>query len=425
MLSTPDFLDGLVGLTEIKIPDISTLRRINVISEVSEGHLIALANQLKLFTARDKELLIETGSTEKTSLYIIKGSVSISARDDKTKIITVDESQELKPVAQLRPSIYDVRAIGTVTYLKIDMEKFVDLMQLSETASSDISVHSLFTNTDEEDSVIVNQLYHNLMDNSIKLPSLPSVADRVQQIYRGKLTDVDSMVHILISYPDVSRKIINVARCAANNDMRRVEKIRYSINHLGILPVYCLIMTYAVGKLVNRLPGDHMQRVDSFWHHSLNVAAISRILAKKTNLFSPDLAMLAGLIHGIGVLIIDDRLLEHHDLMLDHMEIDRVIQVLRPEISGLLLRKWNFGDDLILVTEECGDWSRNKEGPADLCDLVLVANYYAMMKSNSNHSLPMVSAIPAMKKLGITPEESIDAMKESVIVEKNIKKIFS
>ena len=121
-------------------------------------------------------------------------------------------------------------------------------------------------------------------------------------------------------------------------------------------------MTYAVGKLVKRLPMNHMQRVSSFWDHSLNVAAISRILAKKSRSFSPDLAMLAGLIHGIGVLIIDDRLLQHHELMLDHLEIDHAIQVMRPEISGLLLRKWDFGDDLILVAEECGDWSRNQPG---------------------------------------------------------------
>ena len=168
-----------------------------------------------------------------------------------------------------------------------------------------------------------------------------------------------------------------------------------------------------------------MRLVSSFWDHSLNVAAISRILAKKTRLVSPDLAMLAGLIHGIGVLVIDDFLVQHHDLMLDHLEIDHAIQVLRPEISSLLLRKWNFSNDLILVTEECGDWSRHKEGPADLCDLVLVGNYLSLMKNDRNRSLPHVDAMPAIAKLGISPEDSINAVKESAVVRKNIEKLFS
>lgn len=412
-------------MTEIKIPDLSTLRRIKVISRLSEGHLIAVANQLRVLRAKKKQLLLKTGSTEKTSLYIVRGRVSLLARDGKTKTITVDEKQEVRPIAQLRPCIYDVIALGPVDYMKVEVEKLLAIAGLSASELGEISVHSMFTDYDQEDSSIVNHLYHNLMNNSIKLPSLPSVAERIQRIYRGKATDIDAMVHILISYPDVSRKLKNVARCARDDRLNATGKIRYSIERLGMLPVYCLIMTYAIGKLVKRMPEDHLQRVASFWQHSLNVAAISRILAKKTRAFPPDLAMLAGLIHGIGVLIIDDRLLEHDRLMLDHLEIDHAIQVMRPEISSLLLRKWNFADVLIQVAEECGDWTRDHEGQADLCDLVLVANYYSMLQGDANHSLPMVKSIPAMEKLGIAPEDSIDAIRESSVVKRNIKKLFA
>ena len=416
-------------MAELKIPDVSTLRLIEGISELSDDHLIALANQLRVCTAKNKQLLIEAGSTEDSSLFIIKGKVSLNSLDGKSRIIATNENEALKPVAQLRPSIYDVKALGKVDYLKIEKQKLIELAQLSEEAANDISVHSLFTDFDEEDKSIVNNLYRNLMDNSIQLPSLPSVAGRVQQIYNGKYTNVDSLVQVLISYPDVSRKIFNIARCANNNDMNSAEKVRYSIKRLGILAVYCLVMVYAIGKLVNRLPRHHMQRVNSFWEHCLSVAAISRILAKKNKSFSPDLAMLAGLIHGIGVLVIDEKLLEHHlehhHLMLDHLEIDHAIQVMRPEISSLLLRRWNFGDDLILVAEECGDWTRNHKASVDLCDLVLVSNYYGMLKSDENHSLPLVSSIPAVEKLGIAPEEIIIALRESTIVKRNIRKIFS
>jgi HD-like signal output (HDOD) protein len=412
-------------LTEIKIPDLSTLRRIKLISRLSEGHLIAVANQLRILKAKKKQVLLQAGSNEKTSLYIVKGRVSLLARDGKSKIVTVDDDREIQPIAQLRPSIYDVTALGPVEYIKVDVGKLIEISELSASELGDISVHSMFTDYDEEDSSIVNHLYHNLMNNSIKLPSLPSVAERVQRIYRGRSTDIDAMVHILVSYPDVSRKLNNVARCSNDDKLSATGKIRYSIERLGMMPVYCLIMTYAIGKLVKRMPAEHLRRVGSFWHHSLNVAAISRILAKKSRAFPPDLAMLAGLIHGIGVLVIDDRLLEHKKLMLDHIEVDHAIQVMRPEISSLLLRKWNFDDVLIEVVEECGDWSREHDGAADLCDLVLVANYYGMLQGDVNHSLPRVNEVPAMAKLGVTPEGSIDTIRESVTVKRNIKKLFA
>jgi hypothetical protein len=76
------------------------------------------------------------------------------------------------------------------------------------------------------------------------------------------------------------------------------------------------------------------------------------------------------------------------------------------------------------VAEECGDWSRDHEGPADLCDLVLAANYYGMMQADVDHSLPKATDIPAIEKLGVTPEDSIDAIKEAAVVTRNIKKLF-
>ncbi|MDH3446834.1 MAG: HDOD domain-containing protein [Gammaproteobacteria bacterium] len=409
---------------DTRLPDVSTLRRIRQLADLSDAHLINLANQLQILSARDGQLLIETGSTEKKALYILDGRVSLIARDGKTRVASADPGREMKPVAQLRPCIYDVKALGPVNYVKIDGQKLADFTQLAGVAADDISVHSLFTDDADEDNSIVNHLYRNLMDNSIKLPSLPSVAERMQQIYRGESTDIDAMVRILIAYPDISRKIKNVARCPGDSDMNTAEKIRYSVEQLGMLAVYCLVMTYAVGKLVRRLPLKHMQRVRSFWDHSLNVAALGRILAKKHRSISSDLAMLAGLVHGIGVLAIDDRLLEHHHLMLDHLEVDHAIQVMRPEISSLLLRKWNFLDELIRVSEECGDWTRDIASPPDLCDLVLVANYYSMMQGDRNHTLPRVCAVPAIEHLRITPEESINALKRAPDVVRNIKKLF-
>ncbi|MCP4433097.1 MAG: HDOD domain-containing protein, partial [Gammaproteobacteria bacterium] len=313
-------------MIDIKIPDISTLRRIRAISRLSESQLIVLANQLRILTAKRKELLLKAGSTDTSCLYIIKGRVLQSAIDGKKMEIAVNGNDEMKPIAQLRPSIYDVTALESVSYLKIDRKILTDFTQLSDVGSTDISVHSLFSDTDDEDNSIVNHLYRNLMDNSIKLPELPSVAARVQKIYSGKSTEVDAIVKILISYPDLSRKIKNVARCPRDNNWSVREKIQYSVERLGVRPVYCIVMIYAIGKLVSRMPETHLQRVASFWQHSLNVAAISRVLAKVTKSFPPDLAMLAGLIHGIGVLVIDDRLLEHHHLMLDHLEIDHAIQ---------------------------------------------------------------------------------------------------
>lgn len=116
-------------MTEIKIPDVATLRRLKRISRLAEGQLIAVANQLRVLTAKRNQVLLKAGSTEKTSLYIIEGSISLEARDGQTRVITVDENDELRPVAQLRPCIYDVTALGPVSYMKVDVEKLTEIAE--------------------------------------------------------------------------------------------------------------------------------------------------------------------------------------------------------------------------------------------------------------------------------------------------------
>jgi HD-like signal output (HDOD) protein len=407
-----------------RTPSIDILRRIETIGRLSEGHLILLGQQLQLRHAKPGEVLLEIDSTENASLYIVEGKIAMRSHDGSVRFKRVGDDDELAPIAQLRPSIYRITATGPVLYMKIDRQTLVDYAALSDSDVEDISVHTLFDDADDEDNSVVNHLYRNLMNNSIKLPSLPSVAERFLGIYRGEATDIDALEHILTAYPDVTRKICNIARCAKREDLSQMQKIGFAVDRLGRLSIYCVIMAYAVGKLVNRLPAEHMQRVRSFWQHSINLAAISRILARPRKSFSPDLAMLAGLVHGVGVLIIDDNLLEHHHLKLDHLEIDHAIQVMRPEISSLLLRKWNLDDELIQVAEECGDWSRDHPGPPDLCDLVLAANYYALLHSDVDHVLPRADAVPAIARLGITPAESIAAIKKAPGVGTNIRKLF-
>ncbi len=64
-----------------KIPGVSTLLRIRSLSELNTTQLIALANQLQVVTARKGELILKRGSIEESSLYVLSGSISLTAAD--------------------------------------------------------------------------------------------------------------------------------------------------------------------------------------------------------------------------------------------------------------------------------------------------------------------------------------------------------
>ena len=108
-------------------PNLDTLRRLRPLAQFTDEQLQSLANRLSIQTAAKKDKLIELGCAEEYSLFILKGDIKTIARDGAVKPLRFTEKDELNPVAQLRPSMYDVISTSTVEYLKIDKKLLNEL----------------------------------------------------------------------------------------------------------------------------------------------------------------------------------------------------------------------------------------------------------------------------------------------------------
>ncbi len=399
-------------------PDLKTLRRLRPLSEFTEEQLQTLANQLTVQTARKKDFLIRRGDAGNDSLFVLEGKVRLFAVDGQQTDLQVDDREELNPLAQLRPSMYDIVAMGPVRYLRIDRDFLTQFAQLSETGDEDISVHML----DEEAgaSPLTLHLYEDLLMDKLTLPSLPDVAHRIQQAYHQDDSDADQLAHILMTDPAISAKLIKVANSPVYSGLAATETLQQAIVRLGLDTTYELVMAYAVNELFQAKTPRVEQRMRELWSHSRKVAAISRVLAANSKLFDPEHAMLAGLVHDVGVIVILQYFQDYCDPNTPQEEMDETLQQLRPQISSTLLRQWNFSEDMITVAEESEQWFRNPKKEVDLCDLVLLAQYHSLMGTPAMEQMPPITTLPAMRKFSMGPQESIELIRQS---QKEIREI--
>ncbi len=403
-----------------EIPSLKTLRRLRPLSEFSDEQLQTLANQLQVETARKKDFLIRRGDAGNDSLFVLEGKVRQVAMDGKQTLFEISADEDLNPLAQLRPSMYDIIALGPVRYLRIDRDFLTQFAQLSETGDEDISVHML----GEEDgaSPLTLHLYQDLLMDKLTLPSLPDVARRIQQAYHQEDTDADRLAHILMTDPAISAKLIKVANSPVYSGMANTETLQQAIVRLGMDTTYELVMAYAVNELFQAKTKRIEQQMRELWAHSRKVAAISRVLAANSGLFEPEHAMLAGLVHDVGVIVILQYFQDYCDPATPQQEMDETLKQLRPQVSSQLLRQWNFTEDMIVVAEESEQWFRNPKKEVDLCDLVLLAQYHALMGTPAIQDLPPITTLPAMGKFNMGPQESIELIKQS---QKEIREIES
>jgi len=305
--------------------------------------------------------------------------------------------------------MYSVTAVKVVEYLKIPKPL---LTQYSSYGTEDEVSSVVIEDTPAVDEITMN-IYKDMMSDELSLPSLPEIALKIQRVYQDDMADLSSISDLLMSDPAISAKLIKIANSVVYQGEVPTETLKAAISRLGLDTTYKQVMAYAVNDLFNSQSQLLKDKMTMLWDHSRKVAAISHLLAKETKLFNPESAMLAGLVHDLGIIVILEYLEKTEIVDREEIDSDLVVQALRPIITGMLMKKWNFTDEIVTVAKECEDWFRNPSDDADLCDVIMLAQYHSFIGTDDIKGLPPITSIPAMKKLGLSPLDSIALMKES------------
>ena len=247
------------------------------------------------------------------------------------------------------------------------------------------------------------------------MPIMPDVVQKIQKVFADDDYDVAKITGLIQSDPSISAKLLKTANSALYRGSAPIETLQQAVVRMGMDVIRKQIMIYAASKLFQSKSTSMKHRMESLWRDCRKVSAFSRILAIKSGRFDPELAQMAGLLSDLGTVAILDYAQEHSDLCGDDDALDQTVQVLHPQINGMLLYQWNLGDEIVTVGEESRNWFRNHRDAADLCDLVLVARYYSLMGTPARSSLPALTKMPAFVKLELdfSAEDSIDFIKES------------
>ena len=380
-------------------PQIADLKRIRSLSQFDDAQLTSLAGKLELQHASKNSCLIERGCSESFSLYLIAGTLNATSQDENVTRFESNPASELFPIAQIRPSMYQVVASEPITYLKIYASQLTEFAQRLDNSDDEMDVIEI-EQSDEENALTI-QLFQDLVSGNLKLPSLPSVAHRIQQAFADDAVNAESICTIIQADPAITAKLIMISNSALYGGQASIESLQQAVVRLGLETTRKQIMTYAVKELFQGKTSAMKAHMQKLWKHSQHVACLCRLMANHLKGFDLEQAQLAGLIHDLGEVAILQYAQDNEELIGNSALLLKAVKKLRPQITGMLLNQWNFGPEIVTVGEECEDWFRNPADQPDLCDLVLIAQYHAYIGSDDMKGLPPVPTLPAFAKLGM------------------------
>ncbi len=252
--------------------------------------------------------------------------------------------------------------------------------------------------------------------DELELPSLPEVALRIREEAESEFVSAVSLAKVVAEDPALAAQLIRIANSPMFRATRSIDDLGQAISRLGVDHSANVVTGLAMQNMFQATSDFIDRKLRQIWSVSTDVAAWSSILCNHKTRLRPDQATLAGLTHCIGVLPILGWAEEHDHLLRDSMTLDRVIEQLHPSIGGMILRSWNFADDIIAVPETYQNINRSAAS-ADYVDIVGAATHLITMDADQHLADQEWANAPAFGRLGLTqdlPEEEFEHLREEV-----------
>jgi HD-like signal output (HDOD) protein len=258
-----------------------------------------------------------------------------------------------------------------------------------------------------DEKAFLETLNQAIDGNRLTLPTLPEVALRVRNAVEEEDSSAKQVAGIIATDAALSARMLQVANSPLYRGRVQIDNLQMAVARLGVRLVRSLVVSLIMQQIFQATNDLLDRKFRQVWEESVQIAALSRVIAGGHDHLDKDQAMLAGLIHNIGALPVLAMADSYEELLEDSGELDRVINAISPEIGSRILKMWDFPDSLIEVTRHFLDLGYRSEGEASYADVVLVARLQALQGTENGVPMSDWVNVPAFAKVGVEPEISI------------------
>jgi len=241
--------------------------------------------------------------------------------------------------------------------------------------------------------------YNYMQSETLALPTIPDVSLKIRRAINEPNANSNKIARVVQIDPSITARLIKISNSPLYRGRRKIESCPEALTRLGLKAAQDIITAFALKAVFNAKSPVIRRKMQDLWAHSSYVAAISAVFAHKTPGFDPDRAMLAGLIHDIGIVPILTYADRQPEILANPEDLAETIKELRSDIGVQIIRKWDFPEDFEDVIVHAEDWFRNSGERATYSDIVMISQLHSFIGKIDIKKMPKMDELPAYKKL--------------------------
>lgn len=201
---------------------------------------------------------------------------------------------------------------------------------------------------------ILEDIARDLSSEEVTFPTFLDITFQVRTALKNPNLTVADLAKLVGAEPLMSAKIIRMANSVALNPSgREIADVKSAITRVGMEAVRTVSFSVAMEQL---LKSKNMQPFEGLsqrlWEHTVHVAAMCRLVAKKLGRLNPDEAMFAGLVHDIGVFYLLSRAANHPEIIADKAELHALLVQWHDNIGHALLCALGQPESILKAVQE-------------------------------------------------------------------------
>lgn len=193
------------------------------------------------------------------------------------------------------------------------------------------------------------------------LPPAPKVLQKLQRLIVDPRTTLATIAEVIALEPGLSARVVQMANSTHfNRGANKVETAMEGIQRVGLKGVQELVTFAVASQLVGRPLRAYDLDAQALWSRAITCAIAAGHLAERSGAVSYDDAYTAGLMHGLGLLVIDrhaaqqkpPRMFASSGYPLDFSPAEREwLDFSHAEAGAALLRQWGFAEPVVKAVE--------------------------------------------------------------------------